>query len=93
MTAGEQGAAGPEDGVPLKGWPWLTGGMLALVIGVLWTVQGLDLVHDSIMSGVTAFAVAGPVLAAAGLCSIVIGVRVRARFKRALAARQNESAD
>ena len=89
MTAGEQGPATPDEGVPLKGWLWLTGGMLALVLGVLWTAQGLDLVHDSIMSGVTAFAVVGPILAVAGLGLIVVGVRVRARFKRRLAARSD----
>ncbi|BCJ55643.1 hypothetical protein Asp14428_71180 [Actinoplanes sp. NBRC 14428] len=68
--------------VPLRGWPWMTGGMLALVLGVLWTAQGLDLIEDSVMSGVTAFAVAGPVLAVAGLALMVTGVRVRAAFKR-----------
>ncbi|MEV8506061.1 hypothetical protein AB0368_14685 [Actinoplanes sp. NPDC051475] len=88
MSAGEQGPAAPDDGVPLKGWLWLTGGMLALVIGVLWTAQGLDLVHGSIMSGVTAFAVVGPVLAVVGLGLIVTGVRVRSRYKRQQAARQ-----
>ncbi|MFI5937190.1 hypothetical protein [Actinoplanes sp. NPDC051494] len=74
------------EAVLLKGWPWMTGGMLALVIGGLWTAQGLDLVHDSIMSGVTAFALIGPVVAIAGLALIVMGVRSRGRYKRDLAA-------
>jgi hypothetical protein len=66
----------------MKGWPWLTLGALAVVLGVLWTAQGLDLVGGSVMSGVTIWAVIGPVVAVAGLVLIVLGVRVRARSKR-----------
>jgi hypothetical protein len=66
----------------MKGWPWLTGGALALVIGVLWTAQGLDLLGGSVMSGVTIWAVIGPVVAVAGLALIVVGVRARARSKQ-----------
>ncbi|MEV6595959.1 hypothetical protein AB0M36_03735 [Actinoplanes sp. NPDC051346] len=86
MTAGEHGPAqqpaAADDSVPMKGWLALTGGLLALVVGVLWTAQGLDLVHDSVLSGVTAMAVVGPVAAVAGVALMVIGVRVRARFKQ-----------
>ena len=78
MTAGDGGGPGTR----LPGWPWLTGGLLALVLGVLWTAQGLDLVEDSIMSGVTVFAVVGPVVAVAGLALMVLGVRIRARGKQ-----------
>ncbi|GAA2498314.1 hypothetical protein [Winogradskya humida] len=74
------------EAVPLKGWAWLTGGMLCLVTGVLWTAQGLDLVTNSSMSGVKIFAVIGPVVAIAGLALIVIGVRTRSKYKRSLAA-------
>ena len=65
----------------MKGWPWLTGGLLALVLGVLWTAQGLDLVGGSSMSGVTIWAIIGPIVAVAGLVLIVLGVRIRARSK------------
>jgi tetrahydromethanopterin S-methyltransferase subunit C len=74
MTAGE--------GVPMKGWPWLALGLLAVVLGVLWTAQGLDLIGGSVMSGVTIWAVIGPVVAVLGLVLIVLGVRIRARSKR-----------
>ena len=60
-------------------WPWLTGGLLALVLGALWTLQGLDLVGGSAMSGVTMWAIIGPIVAVAGLILIVIGVRKRGR--------------
>jgi len=65
----------------MKGWPWLTAGLLALVLGVLWTAQGLDLVGGSSMSGVTIWAIIGPIVAVAGLVLIVLGVRIRARSK------------
>ena len=88
MTAGDGGSPGPGqdragEGKPLHGWPWLTGGLLALVLGALWTAQGLDLVDDSIMSGVTVFAVIGPVVAVTGVALMVLGVRIRARSKQA----------
>ncbi|MDT4992642.1 MAG: hypothetical protein QOH97_2534 [Actinoplanes sp.] len=60
-------------------WPWLTGGLLAVVLGGLWTLQGLNLLGGSVMSGVTLWAIIGPVVAIAGLILIVIGVRKRAR--------------
>ncbi|WP_067502867.1 hypothetical protein [Actinoplanes sp. TFC3] len=75
MTAG--------DLIPLKGWPWMAGGMLALVIGVLWTAAGLDWVKDSMMSDKPVFAVVGPVVAVAGLTLIVLGVRARERHRQA----------
>jgi len=58
-------------------WPWLTGGLLALVLGALWTLQGLNLLGGSVMSGVTLWAIIGPVVAVAGLILIIIGVRKR----------------
>ncbi|WP_305786785.1 hypothetical protein [Symbioplanes lichenis] len=83
-TPAGDGSGGAE--VPLKGWSWLTAGMLALVAGVLWTAQGLDVIEDSLLSGQSALIFAGPVVAVAGLALIVTGVRVRARFKRELTA-------
>jgi uncharacterized membrane protein HdeD (DUF308 family) len=58
-------------------WPWLTGGLLALVLGALWTLQGLNLLGGSVMSGVTLWAIIGPVVAVAGLILIIVGVRKR----------------
>jgi hypothetical protein len=31
----------------LKGWLLMTIGLLAIVVGALWTVQGLDILTDS----------------------------------------------
>jgi hypothetical protein len=66
----------------MKGWLWLTLGLLGVVLGALWTAQGLDLLGGSAMSGVTLWAVVGPVVALAGLASIVVGVKTRAQHKQ-----------
>ena len=65
----------------LTGWTPMAAGVLAVVLGGLWTLQGLDVVEDSMMSGVSMWAVIGPIVAAAGLILVVIGVRRRSRAK------------
>ena len=42
-------------------------GVLLLLVGVLWTLQGLGYVGGSVMSGVTLWAVIGPVVAVVGV--------------------------
>jgi uncharacterized membrane protein len=66
----------------MKGWLPMVLGLLALVLGAVWTLQGLNVLSDSKMSGVTAFAIIGPILAAIGLVLIVVGMRIRNRSKR-----------
>ena len=66
----------------MKGWLPMVLGLLALVLGGVWTLQGLDVLSDSKMSGVTAFAIIGPILAIIGLVLIVVGMRIRNRSKR-----------
>jgi hypothetical protein len=73
MTGGERPV--------LRGWTLMVFGLLAVVLGGLWTLQGLDLVGGSVMSGVRLWSVIGPVVVVAGLILIVLGVRRRARFK------------
>ncbi|HET6534382.1 MAG TPA: hypothetical protein VFH03_27690 [Actinoplanes sp.] len=65
----------------LRGWTLMVFGLLAVVLGGLWTLQGLDLVGGSVMSGVRLWSVIGPVVVLVGLILIVLGVRRRARFK------------
>jgi predicted permease len=67
----------------VKGWLPLTVGILAVVLGAVWTLQGLDKLGGSVMSGVTIWAVIGPIVAVVGLVLIVIGVRRRAAAKAA----------
>ena len=67
----------------LVGWTPMVVGLLAVVLGALWTLQGLDVVGGSVMSGVSVWAIIGPVVAVAGLVLIVVGVRRRTRAKLA----------
>ncbi len=63
----------------MKGWVPLTLGLLAVVVGAVWTLQGLGYVGGSVMSGVTLWAVVGPIVAVVGLVLIVVGLRARNR--------------
>jgi len=52
-------------------------GVLLLLVGVLWTLQGLGYVGGSAMSGVTLWAIIGPIVALAGLGLALIPPRRR----------------
>lgn len=54
-------------------------GFVLLVVGGLWTLQGLGYVGGSPMTGVTFWAVAGPLVALLGLLLAVVGGRGRRR--------------
>ncbi len=47
-------------------------GALLVVVGVVWTLQGLDILGGSAMSGVTFWAVVGPLVALAGIVLLVL---------------------
>jgi hypothetical protein len=50
-------------------------GFLLMLAGVVFTLQGVGVLGGSVMSGVSFWAVAGPVIALAGLVLAVIGLR------------------
>ncbi len=50
-------------------------GCLMLVGGLVWTLQGLGYVTGSPMTGVTLWAIVGPIVAAVGLVLVVVGLR------------------
>lgn len=50
-------------------------GVLIMLAGVIFTLQGFGIVGGSAMSGVTFWAVAGPVIAIAGLALAVASLR------------------
>ena len=52
-------------------------GVLLTLAGVIFTLQGVGVLGGSVMSGVTFWAAAGPVIALAGLILAVIGLRDR----------------
>jgi hypothetical protein len=66
----------------MKGWLLMTLGVLGVVLGAVWTLQGLDVLHDSLMSGVRIWSLIGPIVALIGLVLVVVGIRVRSRAKR-----------
>jgi uncharacterized membrane protein len=53
-------------------------GALLTVAGVIWTLQGLGYIGGSVMTGVTLWAVVGPIAAVLGLAMAVTGLRRRA---------------
>lgn len=56
-------------------WVGLGLGVLAVLIGVVWTLQGLNILGGSVMSGQTIFVVIGPLVGIVGLVLVVVGVR------------------
>ena len=56
-------------------WLLIVVGVLLLVTGVVWTLQGLDVLGGSPMSGNGVWAVIGPIVAVAGV--VLVGLAVR----------------
>ena len=52
-------------------------GFLLTLAGVVFTLQGVGVLGGGVMSGVTFWAVAGPVIALAGLALVAIGLSGR----------------
>ncbi|MFE9193315.1 hypothetical protein ACFYL6_27310 [Micromonospora sp. NPDC007208] len=63
----------------MRGWLPLTLGLLAVVIGAVWTVQGLGYVSGSVMTDEKIWALIGPLVALAGLVVLWLGLRSRRR--------------
>jgi hypothetical protein len=53
-------------------------GVVLVLLGVLWTLQGLDVLGGSGMSGQTVWAVIGPVVAVAGAYLVLRNWRTQA---------------
>jgi len=63
----------------MKGWLLLTLGIVMVVVGAVWALQGFDVIGGSAMSGATLWAVIGPVVAVVGLVIAVFGARIGRR--------------
>ncbi|MBQ1073836.1 hypothetical protein KBX06_11795 [Micromonospora sp. C31] len=63
----------------MKGWLPLTLGLLAVVGGALWTVQGLGYVEGSVMTDRRLWAAIGPLVVLVGLLVLWFGLRARRR--------------
>lgn len=57
-------------------WVWLVLGVLLVLSGIVWTLQGLDLLGQSGgMNGQKIWVVIGPITAVVGLLLVRIGLR------------------
>ncbi|WP_155055383.1 hypothetical protein [Streptomyces blattellae] len=65
-----------------RNWLVFVLGALFILFGVLWTLQGTDVMGGSSMSGVTLWAVVGPIVVIAGLVMLGVGFARRRRISR-----------
>ncbi|HEY2947151.1 MAG TPA: hypothetical protein VGJ53_01935 [Micromonosporaceae bacterium] len=63
----------------MKGWLPLALGLVSVVIGALWTLQGLGYVEGSTMTGERIWAIIGPIVGVVGLLLLWVGMRARRR--------------
>ena len=54
-------------------------GALMIVVGGIWTLQGVGVLPGSVMSGVALWAIVGPIVALAGVALLAWGVVRRRR--------------
>jgi hypothetical protein len=59
-------------------WVWLGVGVLAVLVGIVWTLQGLNVIGGSGMSGNHTFVVVGPIVGVIGLALVAVGARQKA---------------
>lgn len=62
-----------------RAWPFLVVGVILIAAGVIWTLQGFNVIGGSVMSGSSLWAVLGPIVFLVGLVAIVIAVLIARR--------------
>ncbi len=50
-------------------------GVLMIIVGGIWTFQGLGVIGGSAMSGVETWAIVGPLVAGLGVALLIVGLR------------------
>ncbi len=68
--------AGPDEEGFMR-WAGIVIGVFAVIIGIVWTLQGLNILGGSGMSGQLIFAVIGPIVGIVGLILLTVGARRR----------------
>jgi hypothetical protein len=63
-------------------WFWLGVGIVLVLVGATWTLQGLGVLGGSSMSNDTKWAVIGPIVGVAGLVVLWVGARARSSDRR-----------
>ena len=56
---------------------WVVAGVVMVLIGLLWTLQGLDVITGSSMSGTTTWSIIGPIVLLVGAFVMSVGIRGR----------------
>ena len=67
----------------MRNWLLGLGGVVLIIAGALWALQGFGVIGGSFMSGNSVWAIIGPVIAIIGLVMAVIGLR-RARSAKSI---------
>jgi O-antigen/teichoic acid export membrane protein len=75
MVNNENGT--PADAPRLRGWLPMSLGLLAIVLGAVWTLQGLNVFEHELMSDKPVWAAVGGAVAGLGLALVIIGMRRR----------------
>ena len=63
-------------------WPFLVPGVILTGVGLVWTLQGLNVLSGSVMSGSSVWATIGPIVLLVGLVLIAIAIARRRRGTR-----------
>ncbi|MEO7016154.1 MAG: hypothetical protein ABI130_08400 [Leifsonia sp.] len=63
-------------------WPFLVPGVILTGAGLVWTLQGLNVLRGSVMSGSSLWATLGPIVLVVGLVLIAIAIVRRRRRTR-----------
>ena len=56
---------------------WVVAGVVLVLLGLLWTLQGLDIITGSSMSGTTTWSIIGPIVLLVGAFVMSVGIRGR----------------
>ncbi|MDQ4215860.1 hypothetical protein [Microbacterium capsulatum] len=62
-------------------WTFLVIGVVLIAVGLIWTLQGLDVLGGSVMSGSPLWATIGPIVLVVGAVLVVVGVARRRRHQ------------
>lgn len=54
---------------------WGVVGVVLVLLGLVWTLQGFDIMKGSSMSGTTTWSIIGPVVLVAGVVLASVGLR------------------
>jgi hypothetical protein len=63
-------------------WPFVVSGVVLSTVGLVWTLQGLDVLRGSVMSGSSLWATIGPIVLLVGMVLIGIGIGIAKARRR-----------